>query len=159
VAGAAEDAVHRVIVAVGNRVELMVVAPGATHAESQKCFPNIVDRVVDRQIVFVILRAEPPRSRDISSGNDMLVAICFSLCVEQVSRELFTDELVIWLVLIKGLDYIVSIFVSSRNWKVRVIAACIRIADDVEPVPAPSFAVLRGGEQPVDDLFECAGRG
>ena len=34
----------------------------------------------------------------------------------------------------------------------------VGVASDIEPVPGPSLAVVRRGEQPIDDFLECSGR-
>ena len=42
---------------------------------------------------------------------------------------------------------------KSNSWPQR-----LGVAHQVEPVPGPAFAVVRRGEQPIDDLLVGAGR-
>ena len=57
-------------------------------------------------------------------------------------------------VLVKRLDHVVAIAPGIRKDVVFVHAGRVGIARDIEPVPAPTLAILRRGEQPVDDLRE-----
>src|SRR5207248_994489 len=73
---------------------------------------------------------------------------------EFIAGELFGDKLVKWLVGIEGTDDVVTILVSVTPRRVGVaVAVRVGVTRDVQPVAAPAFAVMRGLEEPVDELF------
>src|SRR4029079_15105390 len=70
VAGAGEDAVEGVVVARGERVELVVVAPRAGDGAAQHGTAQVVDRVLERQVVFArAIAAEAPRDGQVTRGD------------------------------------------------------------------------------------------
>ena len=78
---------------------------------------------------------------------------------EFIAGELFGDKSVKWLVGVEGTDDVVTILVSVAPRRVGVaVAVRVGVTRDVQPVAAPAFAVMRGVEQPVDELFVGIGR-
>ena len=76
-----------------------------------------------------------------------------------VAGDLFGDEAVERLVAVQGLDDVVTIKrpgIGDRP--VVLVAFGFRIADHVEPVLSPSFAILATRQQPVDNFFAGVGR-
>src|SRR5262249_53923767 len=61
IADAVEDAVKRVVIALRDRVELVIVTARATHAQAQKSLSEVVNRVVDRQVHLLVARTEAAR--------------------------------------------------------------------------------------------------
>src|SRR5207237_2018572 len=77
-----------------------------------------------------------------------------------IASELFRDKPVKRFVGIKGTDDVIAIFVCVTARRIGVaVAIRVGIACDVEPVAAPAFAVMRGIEQTIEQLFVRAGRG
>ena len=77
-----------------------------------------------------------------------------------IASELFGDELVEWFVGIKGTDDVIAIFVCVTARRIGVaVAIRIGITCNVEPMAAPAFAVMRGIEQAVEQLFVGVRRG
>src|SRR5438034_488566 len=78
--------------------------------------------------------------------------------LQLVAGDLPADEAVERHVLIERLDDAVAVLV--RVWAVVVVfvAGAFAEAGDVEPVPAPALAVVRRGEQAVDETFVGVGR-
>src|SRR5215467_15243219 len=70
-----------------------------------------------------------------------------------VAGDLFLYKSVVGLVVIEGLDDVVSISKEVRLVRVVLIAARVCIACCIQPVAAPSLAVVRRREQPVDQSF------
>ena len=68
-----------------------------------------------------------------------------------VASYLFVYEAIERLVLVEGPDDVVAIAkgVAERDVLVQTVGVCV--ASDIEPMPAPTFAIVRGLEQPLDD--------
>ncbi len=79
-----------------------------------------------------------------------------------VGGELFEDEQVIRLVLVEAADHVIAI--SPGVEVIRVFALPldvplgVAVAGRIQPVPAPSFPVVRRTEQPIDHFVESVGR-
>ena len=61
------------------------------------------------------------------------------------------DELVVRNVEIECSDHVVAIAECVGNIVVELVAGSFCVAHQVEPVPGPSFAVVRAGEEPVNE--------
>ena len=82
-----------------------------------------------------------------TGGNPTLVG----RLAELIAGDLFPDELVIRLVVVERLDDVVSIAPRVGTVAVVLEAARVCIARDIEPVAPPPLAVVRRGEQPIDE--------
>ena len=131
-----------VIVALKNRVELVVVTLRATHAEPHEHIAgHIGDFVHDRRalprdvaiVVFVNRRAEEPRRRE----RPRIAGPQF------VGGELLLHEPVIRHVRIERLDHIVAIPPRGGPVIIGLISVGLRVAHQVQPVPRPPLAVTR----------------
>ena len=78
--------------------------------------------------------------------------------LEQIAGNLLPDELVIGQIAIEGGDDVVAVPVGVRVGQILVETVRLRIADDVEPVPAPTFTVAGRVEQTIDQPGERFGR-
>src|SRR5688572_7382811 len=65
--------------------------------------------------------------------------------VQFVSGQLFCNKDIVGCVLIKRLDYVIAVAPGSGPVPIVLETAGISVARHVEPVPAPSFTVMRGG--------------
>src|SRR5262245_21849403 len=72
---------------------------------------------------------------------------------EQVARDLLAEELVVGLVGIEGVDDPVAVSPGLGVDEVPLLARALGVPGDVQPVPAPPLAVLRRGEELIDDPF------
>ena len=79
--------------------------------------------------------------------------------VELVARDLLADELAIGLVLVVGVDDVVAIPPGILPDIVLLEPGRIGIAGHIHPVSAPALAVLRRGEQPLDQPLPRAAVG
>jgi hypothetical protein len=100
---------------------------------------------------------EPPAEREEAHRRQRALV---GLAGELVGRDLLDEELVVRQVFVERADR------PSRGTCTRTVlpllledvALGVGVAGDVEPVPAPPLAVVRGGEQAVDHLLERVGR-
>src|SRR5262249_22075441 len=101
------------------------------------------------------LRAEGEKARrDYASAIDL--AAVFRR--KQVTRHLFAYELIVWQVIVKRFDDVITVLPRVRIAVVFVIAGRIGVTRHVQPMTAPAFSVPRAGEQTFDDFFERLGR-
>src|SRR5258707_46512 len=70
-----------------------------------------------------------------------------------VSCKLLTNEGVVWFVLIECFYDIVTITIGIGKRHIFIQPVRIGVSNDVKPMPPPALAVLRAGEQAVDQLF------
>ena len=152
IARAAEDAVQAVIVFSTDRVELVIVAAGARQRQAKERSPHVVDRVFDGQMLRVVIdpRTESPCESDVAGRDDPPVAV--PATIEQVSRELFADELVVRQVTIEGVDHPVAVLDHLRDRIVRVVARRVGVPHNVEPMSSPAFSVMRRLQQTINDF-------
>ena len=95
-------------------------------------------------------------SREEPGADDGLGIIRAGLVAGQdVPGQLLADEPVVRLVLVERVDDIVAIAGGLGHGVIGVVTGRVGVVCDIHPVPAPSLAVMRRGEQAVDDLGEC----
>src|SRR5579859_1854579 len=105
------------------------------HAARDDIYP-VVNDVVD-------VIDEPAAKRQVTqSCQRTLVAVTR----EQVGGDLLLDEFVIRQIFIEGANYVIPIRVRVGVMPVLLsdVPPRVRIAGHIEPVPAPTLAVLRG---------------
>ena len=71
--------------------------------------------------------------------------------------DLFDDELIVGQILIERIDDVIPVKVRLWNGSVGAVARSVGVAREVEPMPAPTLAVVLRSEEFIDDFFECAG--
>ena len=76
-----------------------------------------------------------------------------------VRRDLLDQELVVGQVLIERADHVVPVGVGERIAPLlgKYITLGIGVAGYIQPVPSPAFAVVRRGQQAIDDFREGIG--
>ena len=159
---AGEDGLQAVIVLLRDRVELVVVAAGAVDRQAQRTSTCVVITMSSRSFERAIsLSTVPSRSSTWptkshgpaamkpvaivacgSSGNSTSPASCSSIRNGEYG-----------LSALKRIDHVIAIRPGIRARLVLVVAVRLAVVHDVEPVPAPAFAVARRGQQPVDQLL------
>ena len=154
--GIVEEAAERVVVALQDRVELVVVAAGALHAGAEEDVAGGVGDVVQdvlplaasvAVVVFVVPMAEVAEGRE-------RVGVARE---EFVAGDLLLHEAVVGLVVVIGLDDVIAVAPGGGTEVVDAEAVAVGVAHEVEPRAGHALAVGRGGEQAVDK-FEV-GRG
>ena len=120
----------------------MIVAAGAVHGQTKKHLRRRQDDVVQVVVKSLLLadRFVIPDSQSVVASRDDRVG---SRWFKFVACELLFDELSVRLVLVEALDDVVAVSPDERLRAVAFVAVAFGVADQVEPVSAPAFAVLR----------------
>ena len=157
-----EDPGQGIVVPGEDRIELVVVAPGAGDGESEHGLGDDFDLLVVNVVqhaLLVLLRDRFRAQGQETGGHDAaFVDRAGRFRRKQVSGDLLADEPVVGQVVVERLDDVVAVSPGVRIPVVLVVARGIGVAGDIQPVPAPAFPVERGGQQAVHDGLEGAGR-
>ena len=151
---ARKDTVQGVIIAHRHGVELVVVTPRTAERDPQVRAAHRVDRVLERQVPQVI------RTRSVSAGEGQKPGRHDPLGIlvgrpargQKVAGDLLTHELVVRLVGVERVDDVIAIQIRFGNRIVGVVAARVGISRDIHPIAAPALAVMRRGEQILDQV-------
>ena len=151
--GGGEERLEPVEIGLAERVELVVVAPGAADRQPEEDETGRLGDVVER-----ILPAEPlvvevdhVGIAAVEPGGDEGRRIVGR---DLIPRDLESDELVEGQVAIEGRDDPVAIPPGVGPGLVELEAVGVGVSRQVEPVLCPSLAVMRRGEQTIDDPLE-----
>ena len=153
--GGGEDAVERVVIARGDRIEFVIVAAGAGDGEAEEAARDDVDAVVD-DVVLVAEEAAAEGEKAHGGEGGFVFAER-----ELVGGELFDEKLVEGQIGVEGADDVVAVGVREGEAAFGVadeVALGVGVAGDVEPEAAPAFAVAGGGEEAVDGAGVGVGR-
>ena len=147
---AVKDAGERVVILVRDRVKFVIMTARTTESHRHDCATEGVDLLVDDVGAFFdrVFFGEDFRADGEEAGRG---EIRFG---QEIASELFAQEDVVGQIAIEGVDDVVAIAERIRVRVVLVTAVGITVAGNVEPVSPPAFAVMRGGEEFVDDVFE-----
>jgi len=135
----------------------VVVALRATNRLPQ---PHRADgpHAVREHACFVILGLRPAflgREQQAVEGRaDLLLHAAVR---EEVPGELFPRELIVVLILVEGLDDVITIRPNVAR-HVRVITHGVCVAHRIQPADGHAFAVVGGGQELIHQLFVSAGR-
>ena len=142
-----------VIVACGDRIELVVVAACAADREPEKRRPHVLHHLVEavqprlpdgRRLLSDLRGCRERRGDEESRGR---------IGAHGVAGELLKEKTVVRQVFVEGVDHPVAVGPGMLADGVVFVAPCVGVANDVEPVLGPAFAVSRRSEQPVDEGF------
>ena len=157
--GSHEDAGQCVVVPLGDRVELVIVAARAGNRHSKERLGKGIDLVVDHFLVNAIeLHAVSMAvfSHVIEHGTDQAFVETGlqtdSRVCEEIARDLLADQLIESDVLIESTGKVVPVFPRTFRGNVPLVAVGIGIADDIHPMPGKPFAEVGRGEEIVDKL-------
>jgi len=148
-----EDPSQRVIIFVGDRVELVGVATGAGDGQAEESPGEHVDPIVERfgaGLGFAVgVAAVGPVGRP--DGEEPAAGPRLGLLRHQVAGHLLSDELVERQVPVETSDHPVAVVPRvGQGGVVEESTEPVAVAGHVQPVPAPAFAVMRGIQQSVD---------
>ena len=129
----------------------MIVAAGAAerHAQERRCrrAEHVVELLVAIQLEFS--RLVVPGAQPEKRGSNLR----FSLGIlDLVAGDLLGEKAVERLILVKGIDDVIAVTPSVWLGVVALVAVRLGVADHVEPMPCPTLAVLRPGQQLVHDF-------
>ena len=154
----AEDrGLQGVVIALADRIELVIVAARAADGQPQRPLPNRVDHIVEilePAIGIVLFGVEHARAGAEKAGGDQAVV---GPAVHLVTGDLFGQERVIGLVGVERSNHVVAVPPGVGAVHVVLEAGGVGVARHVEPVAAVAFAVVRRGEQAVDEALPGIG--
>ena len=147
-----EEGLKAVIVALGDGIELVIVALCAAEGQAEQCGGRRVGDVelhIHALAVQVILVATVAGRGEKAGGDEIVVGIGSDF----IPGHLLADELIERLVVVERFDDPIAI--TPREWPriVHLIAFGVGVARDVKPVPAPALAIMRRGEEAVDQFL------
>ena len=151
-------AVEGVEVRLADRVELVVVAAGAGDGHPQERLGDDVDLVLGEADLLVqgVGGAETVQDEAVLGDADRrLVDPEFGVhprLLEQVAGQVFADQLVHGDVRVQRPDQVVAVTPGVGDRRVAFAAVRLGVADPVHPVPGPTLAEGRIGQEPVDLL-------
>ncbi len=164
-----EDRSETVVIDLRDRLVAMVVALRASEAETQQRRRDRLDRLghdsIPRDVLIGRTRRRPIWSHAQETCRRQLVEILRrEIRVRQrhefVAGKLLNEELIERLVVVEGANDVVAVLEGPRAHRVFIgVAIRVGVARDIEPVPAPTLAVVRRREQPIDQPLEGVGIG
>ena len=136
-----ENGLEPVIVFLGKRVVFVVMATGTADRQAHKDRTRGRDNVVQliHSCLFVVCIIDG-RAISAEPGGYQSFRVAW---LQFVTRQLFLDEAVIRLVIIEGADDIIPVAPGVRTIHVKLEAAAVGVACQVQPMPSPSFSVVR----------------
>ena len=78
------------------------------------------------------------------------------LRVNLVARQLLAYEQVVRLVVVESLDHVIAVAPHRRPIEIALVSARVGIVRQIEPMTPPALAVVRRGQQLVDELIPGA---
>ena len=152
-----EEGQQPVVILLADRVELVVVTTCTADGESQEDLggrPQDVVEIFEPRLLPVHWLILPDAQAIISGRDDTGGGHFFQL----VTGKLFTGKLVKRFVAVERPNYVVTKSPDIWFGVIAFVAVGFGIADQVQPVAGPLFAVVRRLQQPVDNLFESLRR-
>ena len=154
-----------VVVLIGNRVEFMIVATGATNGKPKKGLPKNVQLVFNP--VGIILLGVGGRmngfvKEPITRPDDGFVEFALRVepwFLEQIACDVLDQELVIRKIIIESADQVVSVFMRMLQRVIELVPTGLGIADQIHPVTGPLLTEMRARQKLVHNLFERIGGG
>ena len=140
----------------------MIVAAGTGEREAEHGLRNGIDLLIDEvelELALVALVVALAADGEEAGGDDLFRLLVLRFPFQEVASDLFFEELVVRLVLLETVDDVVAVAPGMRVEHVRVLAAALGVAGDVEPVTRPFFAVALAVEIHVDHALHRVWRG
>ena len=154
-----EVRLQAVVVGLAEGVELVIVAARAADRDAEECGADDVGHLGEHFVVragdvlVAGVLAQRAEAVEAAGHEEGLV-----LRIHLVAGELLFDEFVVGLVAVETLHDVIAIAPGVGAVHVVLVAIALGEADDVEPVAAPLFAVVRRGQQAVDHFLPGVGR-
>ena len=146
-AGAGKDGDQGVVVPGQDGVELVVVAAGAGDAQSQNALGDdvklLVVDVVDHPDLVLLGDGLGPQGQKPGGDDPAPVGLRAACLGKQVSGDLLQDEFVVGKVPVEDIDHVIPVTPGMGVLVVLIVAGGVRVAGDVQPVPAPVLSVSR----------------
>ena len=143
-----------VIVALRNRIVLVIVTTSAAHGQPQQARAqrgdHIFQLVVAVPLEFLFGLNDVFHSRHEKAGGGTCLRV---VGLQQITGDLPADKLIVRHILIQGLDDKVTVVVGRAAILVHFKAVALAKPRQVEPMSSPAFAVVLVIEQPIDQLL------
>src|SRR5262245_46884996 len=159
VVAAGKKAEERVIIFRQNRVELVVVAAGASDRQAEKRFREYVDAIIEA--VSLVLphvhgRVEFFPQKPKPGGQDGLIETgrIDASVFQQIAGNVFGHKLIVGQILIQCADDVIAVLVGIRQIVVVLVSPAFGIAYQIQPVPAPALAELRRSQKAINQYLE-----
>ena len=151
--GVGEEGLEAVIVGLEDGVEFVIVAACASVRQAHEDGAGGVGHVVENLLAALLEHAGVALVGIVAveAGGDAGLG---TLGPQLVAGDLLFDEAVVGLVGVERLNYVVAVAPGVGARFVGLEAFAFGVAGEVEPVAAPTLAVLRRGEQAIYDFFE-----
>ena len=147
--GGLEDGLEAVIILLGDWVEFVIVAAGATDGEAEEDGTggiHHVDPFLGQVDVFHFEEHVAVGADAVEAGAGAGFGVCG---IEFVGGDLLFHKTVIGFVVIEGLHHVVAVAPGEEQVGILLEAGGVAIAGEIEPVAAPFFPVARGGKEAV----------
>ena len=150
-----EEGLHGVVVASRDGIELVIVTARTADAETEKRVPgrhnDLVQGILPGEALRLLILADLSRKKD-CGGHQEAGGGVFS---HRVAGQLFENELLIGTVFIESADDVVAVRPGVGALGVDFEAVGVGVANEIEPVLGPAFAVAGTGQQLVDQTGDC----
>ena len=157
--GAHQHSGHRIVIALRERIEFVIVTPSTSQRHSQhrpgKCVDLLVDNV-DLHLLFVLLcehlGPQHPKSSRRNQAIAFLIAKRRTLLLEQqIPCNLLLDKRIETQVLIQRVDDPIAIPPSVGHVVILIGTIAVGIPHQVQPMPAPTNPISVRSQQPIDE--------
>ena len=138
-----KEGLEAIVIALQNRIELVVVTLRTTDPETEKGLGGDVGEFVDDQLpmrahVALIVLIDPVAQKGGANQHLRISGI------DLVARQLFAHEAIVGLVLVEGPDHPITIGPSIGPEGVLPVPVALREPDHVQPVLSPTLAHSAG---------------
>ncbi len=149
-----EECAELEVILLQERIIFVVVAAGALEAKSEEDVGGGVGDFGEYQVplaagVAVVVFVDPVSEE---AGGDGCSGV---IGKEFVSGELFLQETVVGFVLIERLNNVIAVAPGIRAVEVGSVAVGIGVADEIQPMAGPAFAIGGAVKELVDEAFPC----
>jgi hypothetical protein len=152
--GRGEHGLDRAVVPGRHRIKLVIVAAGALQRVGEERLAHAVGDVVEEPLASDLRdfhgREFPGAHAEEAGGNDLLGIVR----VQFIAGELFADELVVRLVAVEGPHHVIAIPPGVAAFKVVGKPRRIGVPHHVQPVLGHALAVVRTGQQAIDQAAD-----
>ena len=152
--GATEDAGEGVVIGGGDGIELMVMAAGAGGGEAEEGPGGEIDLVIDEihfELETIFFVETFGAEGEEAGGDSEFVAMGGGSGGEEITGELFADELIVGFIGIERGDDVIAVTPGVGESEIAFFAGGFGVAGEIEPVAAPAFPELGGGEEAIDE--------
>ena len=155
-----QDAEESIVVRLGYRIELVIVATGTGNRQTLERFREGVDLIIRKPHLFIqgvgrskAVKHHAPVNR---SENRFVESLLFmeARFFQEIARDMLGKKLVVSDVLIQSSNQVVPIVVGIGYPGISLRAVTFRVANPVHPVPRPPFPKAGTVEEGIDETVD-----